>query len=527
MQPASRSSRGAQYGLTIALLTVIASNAQADCTPPIPVSGDTVVWDWGQDVGDPTNTKRLSPVRLPLSGVTAVAAGYGYSLVLKNDSSVWAWGDNFFGTLGDGTTNPARKWDEPVRVVALAGVTRITASSTHSLALKSDGTVRAWGANFNGQLGDGTIDNSNIPVEVLNFSGVTAVAAGETHSLSLKSDGTVWAWGGNSNGQLGDGTFIERHTPVEVVNLGGVTCISADETHSLALKSDGTVWAWGSNLYGQLGDGTTTGHPTPVRVQNLTGVIAVASGSLYNLALKNDGTVWSWGRNASGQLGDGTLIDRHTPVKVKDLTGIMAIAAHYDHNLVLRTIGPFSGGVVRAWGANFSGELGDGTTNSAVSPVTVSAPSLNDVLSIAVGEVHSLALSTARPYLNIRNILVHPDIHKRRLFNLRIDGVVVRANDNGGNSGFQVVSPATHTVSETGSTGTPIGAFGVVIGGDCAADGTVNLAPADQKLCTITNYDHEGGCLDKGSKKSICCEPGDGAQGCLVCSKPGQGCPGQ
>ena len=107
-----------------------------------------------------------------------------------------------------------------------------------------------------------------------------------------------------------------------------------------------------------------------------------------------------------------------------------------------------------------------------------------------------------------------------RLFNLRIDGVVVRAN-NGGNTGLQPVSPGNHTVSETGGTGTPLGAFGTVIGGDCAANGAVSLALGDQKTCTITNYDHVGGC----PSQAICCEPGDGTQGCLLCSKPRHGCP--
>src|SRR5262249_656351 len=133
----------------------------------------------------------------------------------------------------------------------------------------------------------------------------------------------------------------------------------------------------------------------------------------------------------------------------------------------------------------------------------------------------SLAVGTPQAYLNVRNILVHPDTHHLRLFNLRIDGVVVRANDNGGNTGFQPVSPGNHTVDETGGTGTPLGAFTTVIGGDCAADGTVNLALGGVKICTITNYDHEGGC----ARQAICCEPGDGTHGCLKCSLPGRGCP--
>jgi len=146
---------------------------------------------------------------------------------------------------------------------------------------------------------------------------------------------------------------------------------------------------------------------------------------------------------------------------------------------------------------------------------------LSGVKAIGSGTSHSLAVGTPRAYLNVRDILKHPDINHLRLFNLRIDGVVVRANDNGGSTGFLPVSPGNHTVDETGGKGTPIGAFSTVIGGDCAADGTINLALGSVKTCTITNYDHVGGC----ASKAICCEPGDGTQGCLACSKPGHGCP--
>ena len=183
-----------------------------------------------------------------------------------------------------------------------------------------------------------------------------------------------------------------------------------------------------------------------------------------------------------------------------------------------RTIGPPFDGIVQAWGWNINGQLGDGTTIDRPFPVQVT--SLSGVKAIAVGTRHSLALGTPRAYLNVGVVLVHPDTHHLRLFNLRIDGVVVRANTNG-NSGFQPVTPGNHTVDETGGTGTNLGAFFTVIGGDCAADGTVSLALGDHKTCTITNYENAGGC----PSQAICCEPGDGTQGCLVCSKPKHGCP--
>ena len=197
---------------------------------------------------------------------------------------------------------------------------QIAGGRVHAIALKSDGTVWAWGYNAYGQLGDGTTAWSRpTPVQVSGLSGVTAIAAGGYHTIALKSDGTVWTWGANGNGQLGDGTTTERKTPVQVSGLSSVTAIAAGSSHTIALKSDGTVWTWGANGSGQLGDGTNTERTTPVQVSGLSGVTAISGGESHTITLKSDGTVWTWGANASGQLGDGTYTSRTTPLQVKDL----------------------------------------------------------------------------------------------------------------------------------------------------------------------------------------------------------------
>jgi alpha-tubulin suppressor-like RCC1 family protein len=192
----------------------------------------------------------------------------------------------------------------------------VAAGQYHSLAAKGDGTVWAWGYNGNGQVGDGSTTRRTTPVQVSGLSGVTAVAAGVSHSLALKGDGTVWAWGYNSNGQLGDGTATQRTAPVQVSGLTDVIAIAAGDTHSLALKSDGTIWTWGSNTKGQLGDGTTTERRAPVQVAGFSGGATIAGGNGHTVAAKSDGSVWAWGSDVYGQLGNGTTALWNTPVQV-------------------------------------------------------------------------------------------------------------------------------------------------------------------------------------------------------------------
>ena len=296
-------------------------------------------------------------------GNAAVTSGESHSASLKRDGTVWAWGGNNFGQVGDGTTT--HRWS-PVQVSGLTGVTGLDAGEAHSLALRQDGTVWTWGYNTDGQLGDGTTTHRASPVQVPGLSSVTALAPGRTHSLVLRQDGTVWAWGANGNGQLGDGTTTQRYSPVRVTGLSGVTAIAAGIFHTLALRQDGTVWAWGANGNGQLGNGETTQRNSPVQVVGLSGVTALAAGRNHSLALRQDGTVWAWGYNSFGQLGDGTIIERHSPVQVTSLSGVTALATGRNHSLALR-----QDGTVWAWGHNYYGQLGDGTTTHRSSPVQV------------------------------------------------------------------------------------------------------------------------------------------------------------
>jgi hypothetical protein len=220
-------------------------------------------------------------------------------------------------------------------VSGLQRVVRIAAGRNLSLALRSDGTVWAWGLNNHGQLGDGTTTNRRTPVQVSGLQGAVDIAGGRDHGLAVLSNGSVWAWGDNTHGQLGDGTTTNRTSPVRAGGLSDVETVTAGAYHSLALRSDGTVWAWGQNSQGQLGDGSFTRRTTPVRVQGLTGVTAIGAGRDHSLVTTSDGSTWAWGLNDFGQLGDGSRTNRPSPVQVNGLTGATELDGGRDYSVAL------------------------------------------------------------------------------------------------------------------------------------------------------------------------------------------------
>jgi hypothetical protein len=213
----------------------------------------------------------------------------------------------------------------------------IAGGAHHALALCRDGTVWAWGGNQFGQLGDGTTLQHATPVQVPGLRRVTAISAGAFHSVAVLSDGTVWAWGKNQLGQLGDGTTTDRATPVPVRGLKNITALAAGGSHSLALSCEGTVWGWGANAHFQAGSERPIAKVvTPVQVPGLTSVTALAAGSAHSLALSSDGTVWAWGYNEKGQLGDGTTTDRATPVQALGLTDVTSLITRDSTSMAVR-----------------------------------------------------------------------------------------------------------------------------------------------------------------------------------------------
>jgi uncharacterized repeat protein (TIGR01451 family) len=286
--------------------------------------------------------------------------------------SIRAMGDNSQGQLGDGTNTDATT--AAVVVSGLNDVVKVAAGGWHSLAAKADGSLWSWGDNYYGQLGNGVHSDRNTPSAV-SLNNVVSIAAGFHHSMALAA-GTVWVWGSNEYGQLADpfigvGPTKILSSPGIVLGLYGTyTAVAAGDYHSLALKSDGTVWAWGSNHYGQLGDGTNTDHNGPVQVAGLSGVVAIAAGGFHSMALLSNGESWTWGTNAAGQLGNGSFVDSNTPVIAWLLGNSVAITAGAYNSVAVR-----DNGSVWQWGTS---SLFAATTNI---PTQVSG--LSDVVSIS------------------------------------------------------------------------------------------------------------------------------------------------
>lgn len=319
-----------------------------------------------------------------------VATREAHTLVLKSDGTLWSWGANADGQLGDGTTAMR---SAPVAATALAGVTlsAVATGAAHSLALTTEGKVLAWGKNWEGELGRGEHTTRELaPAEVSGLAQVKAITAGRFFSMALKRDGTVWCWG--AGGALGDGTDDHRYSPVQAEGLSDVTMIEAGAEHAIALKADGTVWTWGANGSGQLGNGQVgdSGAQDPLiphQVANLSGVVAIAAGYRHNLVVKSDGTLWGWGGNANDLFGEaGPAVA--TPIQLTGLTDVAAVTSGYWHSLVRKTDGSVWG-----WGNRSYGQLGDGLLltdpNSGIPLQTVG---LANVEVLAGGEHFSLAL---------------------------------------------------------------------------------------------------------------------------------------
>jgi alpha-tubulin suppressor-like RCC1 family protein len=320
------------------------------------------LWAWGDNtygqIGDGSAViQRNSPVQIAGAIWTVAVAGWHHTVAVKNDGTLWAWGANNNGQLGQGTTD-TNTHSTPVQVGTdthwAQSATSVAVGADFTLALKTDGTLWAWGLNSNGRLGDNTTTLRSAPVQIGTVTNWSSVSAGVAFAIATRSDGSVWTWGANASGQLGDGTTTDRHSPIQLTALANVQTIRAGGAHVLAVKTDGTLWSWGSNgKSGQLGQGTadTAAHPSPAQVGTATNWQTVSPGNAHSIATRSDGTVWAWG--SSGPLG---YLPR-LPLPITPGFGQVVLACTGQNN----TVAIRADNTLWTWGGNGNGQLGIGT----------------------------------------------------------------------------------------------------------------------------------------------------------------------
>ncbi len=351
---------------------------------------DGTLWAWGYNftgqVGDGSNISKSTPTQIGTSNNwVGISGGMIHSLALQSDGTMWSWGYNGEGSLGDGTTIGKKT---PVKIgVSSNDMLVIVSGIFHNMALKSDGTLWAWGLNDYGQLGDGTYLMKNSPIQVSNDHDWIGVAVGSQSSYAIKSNGTLWAWGRNNNGQLGDGTNSDKALPIQIgTSNNWVYVYSSMGSSSFGIKSDGTLWAWGDNSLGQLGDGTQIMKLIPIQIGTSNNWIQVLAGNGHTIANKSDGTIWSWGDNSFGQLGDGTTIAKLVPTQIGSSNNWLSVSSlGSSHTLALK-----SNGTLWAWGKNANYQLGDGTNVNRKSPIQIGTNT--NWITVSTGDAHSLAL---------------------------------------------------------------------------------------------------------------------------------------
>jgi len=373
----------------------ISSTTDATVTVTAAYVGTTAVKVTASD-GGKTAACTVTSSPAPAKEWKVVSAGglniYPFKLAIKTDGSLWAWGNNYYYALGLGTDSTNRL--VPTRVGTDNNWLTVSAGWSYALAIKTDGSLWAWGNNYNGNLGVGDTTDRYTPARVGNANDWKTVCVGAGHTLAIKTDGSLWAWGRNNYGQLGLGNSDnnEHRTPVQVGTAKDWKVVSACHYHALAIKTDGSLWAWGYNDSGQLGLADNDKRDAPVRVgsDNTWATVSVGGGSSggYTMGIKADGSLWGWGKNNFGQLGVGGTNDRNFPVRVgTDNNWAVASASNDLNTMAIKTDGS-----LWAWGRNNRGQCGHGPSDDTTYTYPVRVGTYNNWAAVSLADEHTAAI---------------------------------------------------------------------------------------------------------------------------------------
>ncbi len=359
-------------------ITLLCGSIQAQCYKYISsgfngsfaIQNDGTLWGWGGNNygqlgnGSAAWTTQNAPLQIGTDTTwESVSVAYGHTISLKSSGTLWAWGWNASGQLGDSTTTDKLT---PIQIGTDTNWMLISTKNVHNLALKINGTLWSWGEGTSGCLGNGGVANVNTPTQVNGDMDWQSINTGLLNSFAIKTNGTLWAWGENTNGELGDGTNIDKLVPIQIGSDNNWKSIKTGYDYTIGLKTDGTLWAWGKNTYGQLGNGTNTDTTSPIQIGTDTDWDIVESGWFHTVAIKTNGTLWAWGYNVYGQLGDGTTVDKNLPTQIGTSADWESISLGQYHTVALKT-----NNTIWSWGYNLESALGDGTTTNSNTPIKV------------------------------------------------------------------------------------------------------------------------------------------------------------
>lgn len=353
------------------------------------IQSDGSLWAWGEDdygqLGNGDGSGTDIPAMLGADrDWLFVANTWNHTLALKTDGSLWGWGYNVDGSVGNGSYQNVRS---PVRIGSNTDWAQLAGGGGHTVAVKRDGTLWAWGRNNHGQLGTGDLTRRNTPIQIGTDANWRLVVCGDAHTLGIRTDGSLWAWGFNIEGQLGDGSNVDRNQPVQVGTDGDWQLVAAGAKHTMAMKADGSLWGWGYNISGEVGYGQRGKTNTPVRIGSDRDWAAVVCGESHTVALKTDGALWSWGQNYYGQLGNASGVDGFVPARVGMDFDWVQIAAGGSHTLAQK-----SDSSLWAWGLGLNGQLGNQPIAALDVPGQIGSE--QNWRDVSAGESHTLALKT-------------------------------------------------------------------------------------------------------------------------------------
>jgi len=377
--------------LLFVIIILISVQINAQCWQSVKAGGvhtiakksDGTLWSWGWNIdgelGDGTYTSQNTPLQISTSNVWQfISTGESQTQVIKSDGTLWAWGFNYEGVLGDGTNIDK---NTPTQIGVDNNWQFISAGMSKTLGIKNNGTIWAWG-NSSGDFGNGTDgytpipgETPTIPTQIGTDTNWQSCSAGRDFSVAIKTDGTLWSCGQNSKGQLGKGNnsdiFPANYFWNQIGSSNDWQTVSTGDYFTIALKSDGTLWAWGDNFYGQLGNSTNINSYAPIQIGTDTNWQSISTGYGSTLALKNDGTLWAWGTNYHGQLGIGTTQNKNFPIQVGTDNNWQSISISA-HSVAVKTDGS-----LWSWGRNTYGQLGDGSNTTKLIPTLIDCPNLS------------------------------------------------------------------------------------------------------------------------------------------------------